>query len=450
MNNKRRPQLAPWARPISRRSFLRAAGVTLALPLMPSALPRELWATTPTAPRRLLFWFVPNGMQMDWWTPSASGLGYDLPEMLEPLAPIQHKVSVLTGLGNAAARVPGVPGDHARGTGTFLTCSTLNHSVDDIYNGTSVDQVAAQALGSETLFPSLELGMDGGAPVGNCDNGYSCAYQRNISWSGPTTPLPKITDPRLLFSRLFAGVDPSLTQAEIDRRRALRLSVLDSVYGDAQTLRARLSRSDALKMDQYLHAVRELEVRIESLGESTCVPPPGPAADLEFEDRLAALTDLMVVAMRCDLTRITTFMFGNGGSNRNHAFIGAPGAHHEISHHQGDAENLAILRTIGRWEVNHFTQLLLKMDAVDEGDGCTLLDNSMIYFGSEIEDGDTHSHFNLPVLLAGAGGGQLVPGRHIVYGQKTPVANLFMAMLENFGVLTTSFGEDGHEVLPAL
>lgn len=154
--------------------------------------------------------------------------------------------------------------------------------------------------------------------------------------------------------------------------------------------------------------------------------------------------------MRCDLTRITSFMFGNGGSNRNHSFIGAPGAHHEISHHQGNEENLSILRTIGRWEVDHFAQLLLAMDAVDEGSGCSLLDNSMIYFGSEIEDGDSHSHSNLPVLLAGGGGGELVPGRHIIYGEQTPVANLFMAMLENFGVLTTSFGEDGHEVLPAL
>lgn len=450
MKLKNRPNIAPWARPISRRSFLRAAGVTLALPFMPSALPRELWAAGGTTPRRLLFWFVPNGMPMDWWTPSNSGAGYDLPQMLEPLAPIQHKVSVLSGLANEAARVQGVPGDHARGTGTFLTCRTLNHSVDDIYNGVSVDQVAAQALGSETLFPSLELGMDGGATVGDCDNGYSCAYQRNISWSSPTTPLPKITDPRLLFSRLFAGVDPSLTQAEIERRRALRLSVLDSVYGDAQSLRARLSRSDALKMDEYLHSVRELEVRIESLGESTCIAPVAPAADLGFEARLAALRELMVVAMRCDLTRVTSFMFGNGGSNRNHSFIDAPGAHHEISHHQGNEENLAILRTIGRWEVDQFSQLLLAMDAVDEGGGCSLLDNSMIYFGSEIEDGDTHSHSNLPVLLAGGGGGELVPGRHIVYGEQTPVANLFMAMLENFGVLTTSFGEDGHEGLPAL
>jgi len=417
---------------------------------MPSALPRELWAAGNTNPRRLMFWFVPNGMQMDWWTPSSTGSDYDLPEMLEPLAPIQHKVSVLSGLANEAARVQGVPGDHARGTGTFLTCRTLNHSVDDIYNGTSVDQVAAQALGSETLFPSLELGLDGGAPVGDCDNGYSCAYQRNISWSSPTTPLPKITDPRLLFSRLFAGVDPTLTQAEIERRRALRLSVLDSVYGDAQSLRGKLSRSDALKMDEYLHSVRELEVRIENLGESTCTAPTAPAAELDFEARLAALRELMVVAMRCDLTRITSFMFGNGGSNRNHSFIGAPGAHHEISHHQGNEENLSILRTIGRWEVDHFAQLLLAMDAVDEGSGCSLLDNSMIYFGSEIEDGDSHSHSNLPVLLAGGGGGELVPGRHIIYGEQTPVANLFMAMLENFGVLTTSFGEDGHEVLPAL
>jgi len=435
---------------LSRRRFLRAAGVSLALPFLPSALPRELWAAGNENPRRMLFWFVPNGMQMDWWTPSSSGLGYDLPEMLEPLAPIQHKVSVLSGLGNAAARVPGVPGDHARGTGTFLTCTTLNHSVDDISNNASVDQVAAQALGGDTLFPSLELGMDGGSPVGDCDNGYSCAYQRNISWAGPTTPLPKLTDPRLLFSRLFAGVDPSLTAAEIERRRVMRLSVLDSVYADAQRMQVRLSRTDSLKMDEYLNAVRELEERINQLGNSSCTAPSSPPSGLEFSERLAALTELMVIAMRCDLTRITTFMFGNGGSNRNFFFLGAPGAHHEISHHQNNPDNLLKLRTIGRWEVERFVDLLLAMDAVDEGNGCTLLDNSLVYFGSEIADGDSHSHFNLPVLLAGGGGGETVPGRHIIYGEQTPVANLFIAMLGNFGVITDSFGEDGHESLPAL
>jgi len=458
----RRARIAPWrlrlaheqwrevSSGLSRRSFLRAAGVTLALPFLPSALPRQLWAAGNDKPRRLLFWFVPNGMQMNWWTPSSSGSGYDLPEILEPLAPIQDKVSVLTGLANAAAHVSGVPGDHARGTGTFLTCTTLNHSVEDIYNGVSVDQVAAQALGSETQFPSLELGMDSGSPVGDCDNGYSCAYQRNIAWSGPTTPLPKITDPRLLFSRLCAGADPTLTAAEIERRRVLRLSVLDSVYADAQRLQSGLSRSDALKMDEYLHSVRELELRIENLSDSTCVPPPGPPLDLEFSERLAVLTELMVVAMRCDLTRVTTFMHGNGASNRNHSFLGAAGAHHELSHHQGYEENLQKLRIIGRWEVQHFVDLLLAMDSVDEGDGCTLLDNSLLYFGSEIEDGDSHSHSNLPVLLAGGGGGEVLPGRHITYGQQTPVANLFIAMLANFGVLTESFGEDGHEALPAL
>ncbi len=430
-------------RGISRRTVLRGAAVSMALPFLPSALTRSVRAAGgPESPRRLLFYYVPNGIQMDWWTPTTEGPGYDLPEILEPLAPIQDKVNVLSGLGNAPARVP-VAGDHARGTGSFLTCRTVNHSVSEIVNGISVDQVAAQALGGETVFPSLELGLVGGSNVGDCDNGYSCAYQRNISWAGPATPLPKLTDPQLVFNRLFGGVDPNLTEEEIARRKVLRTSVLDYVLDDANSLHTRLSPSDQAKLDEYMNGVRELEMRIQAQDQAACLPPQEPGGGLDLVQRIQAMNELMVMALRCDMTRVVSFMFGNGGSGQNYSFIGAPGGHHEFSHHQGDPANLQSLRIIDRWEVEQFSDLLLRMDAVDEGNGCTLLDNSLVYFSSEIEDGNSHSHFNLPVLLAGSGGGTVTPGRHVRYTGDEPMANLFISMLQSFGVEVENFGDDG-------
>ncbi|TNE85894.1 MAG: DUF1552 domain-containing protein [Deltaproteobacteria bacterium] len=428
---------------MNRRTFLRSAAATLALPTLTSALPRAAWAGAPgTPPVRLVFWYVPNGMVMDRFRPLSTGFDYTLNTITAPLAGVRDDVTVLTGLENAAASVP-LAGDHARGTGSFLTCRTVTQTAGaDIENGISVDQVFAQATAGQTPFPSIELGTEGGDAVGDCDSGYSCAYVRNISWAGVATPLPKITDPRLAFSRLFAGYDPTVTAEEIERRKQLRLSVIDYVLEDANALHGRLGRTDQLKLDEYLTAVRQLETRIELLGDQQCVPGEAPDSSLDVEGRVQAMNDLMVLALQCDLTRVATFMLGNGGSNRAYDFLGVTGAHHEISHHGNDATNLANLTTIDTWEVAQFADLVQKLGAVQEADGSRLLDHTLAYFSSEISDGDWHNHNDLPVLLAGGGGGAVLPGRHVELPAGTPMANLFLTMLNAAGVAESSFGQD--------
>lgn len=436
----------------SRRLFLRGAAASLALPFLPSALPREARANGGTSPVRLVFWYVPNGIQLQWWTPSVEGTGFDLPDILSPIAPLQDKALVLSGLDNQAAILP-VAGDHARGTGSFLTCETVvKTSGADIANGISVDQVAAQALGDQTLFPSLQLGMEGGSSVGACDSGYSCAYQRNISWSGPATPLPKMTDPRLVFARLFEGAEAGLTPEELERRRLLRLSVLDAVLDDANALHSALGRSDQLKLDEYMTGVRELELRLEQQDEQVCLAPDEPGAGLPFGTAVATMNELMAVALQCDLTRIATFMLGNGASGRDFSsVIGSQvaGAHHQLSHHQNDPVALEKLRQIGQWEVQQFVELAQRLDAMDEGGG-SVLDRSLLMFSSEIADGNSHSHRNLPVLLMGGSDGLVDSGRHVVSPDGTPIANLYLGLLERFGVFEDTFGSDGTTPLSEL
>jgi hypothetical protein len=437
---------SPW----SRRAFLRGTGVALALPLLPSLLPKQAWADGDKPPVRLVFWYVPNGIHMPAWRPAASGAGYDLPLILEPLAPVQHQVSVLSGLTRLAGQF-NIPGDHARGTGCFLTCERPHFTSDaNILNGISVDQVAAQAIGDQTPFSSLQLGLEAGGSTGNCDSGYSCAYVRNISWSDERTPLPKQHDPRVVFDRLFADYDqPDPVAAE--RRRALRLSVLDAVADDAQDLQRKAGASDRIKLDQYLTGVREVERRIDAMGAgAVCEVPGRPGTSLSVPQRAEVMNELMAVALQCDMTRIISYMFANGGSNRNHSWIsGASGGHHEISHHQNVAAEQQKIAAINRWEVELFSSFLQRLEGMVEADGSRVLDNTLVLFGSEISDGNRHNHDNLPVLLAGGGGGAVTPGRHVVYDRE-PVADLYLAMLQAVGVTRSTFGMDGTRPLAGL
>jgi len=423
--------------------LLRSAAASLPLPLLPSLLPREARASALTPPKRLLFYFVPCGLQVEEMIPDRVGAGYDLKRILAPLAGVQQHVSVLSGLEQGAG-FDDRAGDHARGTGCFLTATTVKYTAGtDIENGISVDQVAAQQLGAATLLPSLQLGIEEGGTVGDCDSGYSCAYIRNISWSGTTTPMPNIIDPGVAFSRMFAGMDPTVSQAELDRRNSVRSSILDHVLDQANALNARMGVSDKLKLDEYTTGVRELELKIQSLATQECIPGDEPPADYDTETQVMLMMDLMALAFQCDVTRYITFMLANGGSNRSFPWLGVSGAHHEISHHMDDPTNLDQLYTIDAWEVEQFAYLVEKLSNLTDADGSTVLDNSLLYFSSEIEDGNSHSHSSIPVLLAGSGGGTHTPGQHIAYENNEPMADLFISMLGSAGVNVPTFGEDG-------
>lgn len=431
---------------LSRRRFLGGAGTLVALPFLQSLLPREVRAA-PAPPRRLLFFYVPCGIHMAAWTPTTAGDDYALSPILQPLAAVKSELLLMTGLANKPGRPEGA-GDHAGGTSAFLTCTHVNKSESDIRCGVSVDQLAAKALGQSTRFASMQFGIEGGGSVGGCDSGYSCAYTRNISWAGPMTPLQKTVSPQVAFDILFAGTDATATQADQQRRQRYRKSVLDHALGQAQSLQGKLGQSDRRKLDEYMTGVREVEQRLDSL-QALCVSGGRPAADVTYPEQVRLMTDMMVLAFQCDLTRVITFMLNNAATGRSYDFIGVSGAHHELSHHMGMQENFDKLTKIDTWEVQQLAYLLTRMSAIKEGEG-TMLDNSLVFFSSEIEDGNAHRHTNLPVLLAGKCGGAVRPGRHLAYHGDPPLANLFIAMLGAVGVKVDKFGDDGTAPLPGL
>lgn len=431
-----------------RRTFLRGLGTALALPALSSLLPRGARAAAAAKPpQRMAFLYVPNGVHMEDWTPTAEGAGFALPYILEPLAPLQDKLTVLSGLTHDKARANGDgPGDHARAAAAVLTGSQP-YKTDgaDIRVGVSVDQLAAQQLGEATRFRSLELGIDRSAQAGNCDSGYSCAYSSNISWSSPSQPVMKETNPRLVFERLFgAGTAGERTAAQQQRDHDRR-SVLDFVLEDANQLQGRLSGDDRAKLDEYFSSVREIERRLlaAELGGAAEIPGAERPAGRpnEFSEHVKLMADMLALSFQADETRIATFMFANEGSNRAYNEIGVAEGHHNISHHQGDPAKQEQIRDINRFHVTLLGHLLTKLDSVREPDGSTLLDNSLICYCSAIGDGNRHNHDDLPVLLAGSAGGALATGRHLVYPKNTPMCNLFLAMLDVMGVHVDSFGD---------
>lgn len=426
---------------LGRRLFLGGAGAVVALPLLESAMPK-LARAGDMIPRRFLAFYVPNGIHMPAWTPQVVGADFELTPILSPLAALKNKLLVLTGLANKPARPDG-PGDHASGTGAFLTARhPYKTEGADIKNGISLDQHAAATLGPLVRIPSMQLGIDGGDSAGDCDSGYSCAYARNISWASETQPLPKVVNPSVVYDQLFGGFDPDATAAELAKRKKYRTSVLDYVTGEAKSLSGKLGATDRAKLDEYLTGVYELGKKIEKLGTGPmCTAIPAPPSNLPFGEHVTMMSDLMVLAMQCDATRVLSFMMSNAGSGRSYEFIGVSGAHHEISHHQNVQENFDKLTLIDTWEVEQLAYLLGKMDAIDEG-GATLLDNSVVFFSSEIEDGNSHSHDNMPILVAGTGGGKLASGRHLVFEGDRPVSDLFVSLLNALDLPDTSFGDD--------
>jgi hypothetical protein len=441
-------------RRISRRTVLKGLGTAVALPLLEAMLPRTTLAVPfPRGPRRMAFIYVPNGIHMQDWTPTAEGADYPLPYLVEPLKAFKKDFCILSGLTADKARAHGDgPGDHARAMAAFLTGRQprKTHGAD-IRAGISVDQVAAQQVGKHTRFGSLELGCEGGLNSGNCDSGYSCAYSANLSWRSETTPMSKEINPRLVFDRLFVNQSPGEAAENRARRDFYKKSILDFVAEDAGQLRAKLGVTDQRKLDEYLGGIRELELRI-----ARAAPAPATVGSLsrptgiprEYEEHLRLISDLLALAFQGDLTRISTFVFANDGSNRSYKAIGVSEGHHQVSHHQRKPENYEKIKKINRFHLTQLAYLLGKLKAVKEGDG-TLLDNCMIVYGSGIGDGNRHNHDNLPILLAGKGGGTIRAGRHVQYERETPLTNLYLAMLDRMDVAAESFG-DSTGRLPSL
>lgn len=431
---------------LSRRTVLRGLGVSLALPWLEATSGVVQAAAVTSSPTRIAFIFVPNGVVMNNWMPKTEGYGFQLSRTLEPLAPVKDDLLVLSGLTHDKGRANGDgPGDHARSASVFLTgAQPRKTDGEHIRSGISVDQLAAKAVGQKTRFSSLELGVDPGKMAGNCDSGYSCAYSSNISWSGESTPVGKEVNPRLVFERLFAGGKSSEVDKSQQQREALQKSVLDFIADDAKRLQSKLGRNDNRKLDEYLTGVREVERRI---GTKTAKPmdidveyaiPDGIPGD--YQEHMRIMCDLMVLAFETDSTRIATMMFANAGDNKNYRKIGVPEGHHDLSHHGDNPEKLEKLSKINHFQIQQLSYLLQKMKSIREGDR-TLLDNSMIVYGSGLSDGNRHNHDNLPILLAGSGGGTIETGRHLRYDLETPVCNLFMSMLDRMGVDAPYIGD---------
>jgi hypothetical protein len=435
-------------RPIQRRTFLRGLGTLLAIPAMDSLMPLAAVAGQARSRpiNRLAFFYVPNGVHMADWTPAAVGPGYELPATLEVLKPFREDLLVLTGLTQDKARPNGDgPGDHARAAACFLTgVQPLKTFGANIRAGVSVDQVAAAQVGQRTRLPSLELGCDRGPQAGDCDSGYSCAYSANISWKSESTPMAKEINPRLVFERLFSNGIPGEAAESRARRERYRKSILDLVLDDARRLKGQVGPTDSRKLDEYLSGVREIERRVELVerdveAKAGGLSMPG-GVPKDYQEHIRLLADLMVLAFQGDLTRVSTFMLANEGSNRSYPFIEVREGHHDLSHHGGDAEKQSKLQKINRFHLSQFAYFLGKLKSIPEGDG-TLLDHSMIVYGSCISDGNRHNHDELPVLLAGGGAGTLKTGRHVRYRRNTPLNNLYLSLLDRIDAEADTLGD---------
>jgi hypothetical protein len=387
----------------------------------------------------MAFVYVPNGKNMADWTPATTGADYQLPAILEPLAAHRKDFSVLSGMMHNQANALGDGGgDHARAASTFLTAHHPRKSAYILECGISVDQLAASKVGDQTRLPSLELTCDQGHTDALCDSGYSCAYQLNLSWKSATQPITAEVDPQQVFDRLFR---PGGNQ----KRDRFNASILDMVSDDAKSLQGNLGTSDKRKLDEYLSAIRDIERHIQHDGKFDIVVPTTEQApvipdEYNYEQHIRLMFDLMALAFQTDSTRISSFIMAHDGSNRPYPHIGVTDGHHDLSHHRNDPIKKSLIAKINRFHTTQFAYFLEKLKSIKEGDG-TLLDHSMIVYGSAISDGNSHSHSDLPVLLAGGAGGTLKPGSHLRIAKDTPMANLYMSMLDRMGLDEEKFGD---------
>lgn len=434
-------------RRISRRTLLRGAGATLGLPVLDLMLPKaglRADSATLAAPVRLAWIFFPNGTNPQNWEPKTEGPNWELTPSLEPLSEHKQDFSVLSGLAQVNARSLGDgPGDHARSAAAFLTgAHPLKTSGADMRVGKSADQFAAEHYGRATRLASIELGTESNRSAGSCDSGYACAYSDNIAWRTATQPLAKEINPRLAFQRLFGNGAQTASGEKKDL--LYQRSILDAVAEDAAQLRTRLGRRDQQKLDEYFSSVRDVEQRIDRMQEplpyDISAQMPADREPTDAEEHIRLMFDLIALAFKTDTTRISTFMLGNEGSGKRYPMIGVNEGHHQLSHHQNDPDKVAKIAAIDKFFASQFAYFLKKLKETNEGEG-NLLDNSLIVYGGAIRDGNRHDHHDLPILLAGRGGGQFSPGTHRRYPTETPLNNLFITMLQTVGVDIDEFGD---------
>jgi hypothetical protein len=431
---------------LPRRTFLRGLGATLALPLLDAMVP-ALTAATKTAAkpvRRLHYTFMPMGADMSRWTPPGSGKLDELSFILDSLAPVKDRLSILTNLEVKNA----YPGTHATSNSSFLSCARAKHTEsNDYFLGTTVDQIAARELGRETQLPSLELAMDMMQTVGQCDNGYACVYQNNLSWSSPTTPLPAEAHPRIVFEMLFGEGGGKADRVTALRKRA---SLLDFVKDDLTRLERSLGPEDRAKVGHYLESVRDVERRIQR-AEAGVADNPLPDLDrpvgvpASYAEHARLMFDLQLLAMQGDVTRVTTFQLARETSNRTYPETGVSDPHHPLSHHGNDPEKIARMAKINRFHVSLFAGFLQKLAATKEGEG-SLLDNSLLLYGSGMGNPNVHDHINLPIIVAGGAAAGMKGGRHLRFDQPMPLANLHLTLLDKAGVRLEKFQDSTGKV----
>ncbi len=426
---------------LPRRTFLKGIGATLSLPLLDAMVPAATaLAKTPAKPvRRLGYVFMPMGCDITRWTPPGGEKLEKLSPILSSLEPVKQDVTIVSNLELANA----YPGSHATSNSAFLSAAKAKVTEStDYYLGTTADQIAARHIGQSTQLPSLEMAMDLLKLVGQCDNGYACVYQNNLSWSSPTTPLPAEAHPRIVFESLFGEGGTAK-----ERRAALRsrASLLDSISEEITRLQRDLGPADRAKLEEYLTAVREVERRIQT-AESGDAKNQLPDLDrplgvpASYADHARLMFDLQVLALQGDVTRVTTFQLARETSNRTYPEIGVPDPHHPLSHHGNNAEKVALMAKINSFHVSLFAEFILKLKKTTDGNG-SLLDHSLYLYGSGMGNPNVHDHTNLPTIVAGGGAGKMRGGRHIQYDKPTPLANLHLSLLNKVGVPMESFAD---------
>jgi hypothetical protein len=432
---------------LARRTFLRGVGTTLALPLLDSMIPAMAATSAAVKPAiRLGFVYVPNGIIQKGWLPSKTGTGFEMASTMKPLEAHREQMLVLSNLMQNGGRALGDgAGDHARAGASWLTGVHPKKTEGvDIRAGISADQIAAKMLGNKTQLASLEIGLEEPNLAGGCDSGYSCAYTNTISWRTPTSPNPMEINPRAVFERLFGDGESTDPAARLKRLRQDR-SILDFIRGDVARLEPGLGTRDKSKLDEYLESIRDIERRIQKAEQQSAsmklpVMERPTAIPEEFVDHAKLMSDLMVIAFQTDMTRVVSFMMAREGSNRSYRSIGVSDGHHSVTHHQNDPDKIAKTMKINELHVQSFSYLLDRLKATPDGDG-TLLDHSMILYGSSISDGNAHTHHDLPLVLAGGASCKIKGGRHIRYDDQTPMNNLLVTMLDRAGIAAETLGD---------